>query len=112
MVNTKVEIDGIKYHLGLGFLDYMIDESGKSLEEIGILPNLRLIPLLMFYSRAYSCKINNEDIKFTKDDIFDYIDNNGGLSGENVSKFFSHYLECMKNHMPSDDKKKAKAVKQ
>lgn len=111
MVNTKIEIAGIKYHLGLGFLNELCEGTHKSLNELGLLHNAVLVPLLMYYSRIYSCKRNNEQISFTQDDIFDYIDENGGLSGEIVVEFFKHYLECMKNHIPVDDKKKVKTVK-
>lgn len=111
MVNTKVEIDGIKYHLGLGFLNEITEGTGKSLIELGSMNYTALNPLLMYYSRLYACKRNNEKVDFTLDDVYDYIDEKGGLVGDICVEFIMAYRECMKNHIPSDDKKKAKAVK-
>jgi hypothetical protein len=55
MINTKIEIDGIKYHLGIGFLNEMIKGTGKSLAELGQEEEISIIPKAMYYSRLYAC---------------------------------------------------------
>lgn len=111
MVNTKIEILGIKYHLGLGFLNELLSGTGKTLNDFSGVDNIVLVPQLIYYSRLYACKRNNEPIDFTQDDIFDYIDENGGVGGKFFNDFFMAYMQAMTQDVPVDDKKKAKAVK-
>lgn len=111
MVNTKIEIAGIKYHLGLGFLNELLSGTGKRLNDFALVDDIVLMPMLMYYSRLYACKRNNEPIDFTQDDIFDYIDENGGVGGEVLKTFSEAYIKAMTQDIPVDDKKKVKTVK-
>lgn len=112
MSNTKIEILGIKYHLGLGFLNELLNGTGKALNDFAGVDEVVLIPQLMYYARLYAAKRNNTPIDFTQEDIFDYIDDNGGVSGQLFKDFAEAYVRAMTQDVPTqDDKKKVKAVK-
>lgn len=107
MQKTKIKLLGIDYYLGLGFLNELINGTGKSINELSSLEDAVLLPQLIFYSRLYACKRLDLPIDFTQDDIFDYIDENGGLSGEFAVDFFTAYIVSMTKDVPVDtDKKK------
>lgn len=111
MANTKIEIEGIKYHVGLGFLNEVIEGLGKKLNEFGDEDEVTLLPKLMYYARVYACKRNNLLIDFTLDDIFDYLDENGGRFGKVAIEFQTAYTLAMTEGVPTDEKKKATVVK-
>lgn len=112
MAPTKIELLGIKYHLGLGFLNELLNGTGKTLSDFAGVDNIVLVPQLMYYSRLYAAKRNGDPTDFTQEDIFDYIDENGGVTGQLFRDFFEAYMKAMTQDVPAqDDKKKAKEVK-
>lgn len=111
-MNTKIELLGIKYYLGLGFLNEFLSGTGKNLNDFESVDNVVLVPQLIYYSRLYACKRNGIDIDFTQEDVFDYIDDNGGVRGKFFSDFYTAYIKAMTEDVPTDeDKKKVKAPK-
>lgn len=106
MQKTKIELLGIKYYLGLGFLNELVNGTGKKLTEFEGIDEALLIPLLMYYSRLYACKRLGLPIDFTQEDIFDYIDENGGVGGQLFIDFSLAYVKAMTQDVPVDDKKK------
>ena len=113
MQNKRTELLGIKYYLGLGFLNKMIKEEGKKLNELAVLDDIVLMPKVMYYSRAYACERRREIVNFTQEDIFDYIDEQGGIQGEFYANFSKAYFDAMMGDVPTDeeDKKKAETLK-
>lgn len=107
MINTKIEIDGIKYHLGVGFLSELIKGTGKSLVELGQEDEMVLLPILMYYSRLYACKREGLAADFTEYDIYDYIDGKGGITGTVIAEFRDAYIISMQQDVPQQEKKKA-----
>lgn len=107
MSNTKLELLGIKYNFGLGFLNLMIDSEGKKLNELSSLDDVVLMPLVIFYGRAYACEIDKLPVNFTKKDIIYYIEDNGGLFGEFFETISIFYIKAMTKDVPVEDKKKA-----
>lgn len=107
MSKTKIELLGIKYNFGLGFLNLMIDSEGKKLNELSLLDDVVLMPLVIFYGRAYACERDNVAINFTKKDIINYIEDNGGLFGEFFETISIFYIKAMTKDVPVEDKKKA-----
>ena len=106
MQNTKIEILGIKYNLGLGFLNKMIKEEGMKLNELSVLDDIVLMPKVIYYSRAYACERSGSAVDFTQEDIFDYIDEKGGIQGDFYVDFTKAYFNAMMGDVPQDDKKK------
>lgn len=106
MTKTKIELLGIKYYLGLGFLNELVNGTGKKLTDFEGMDDALLIPLLMYYSRLYACKRLDLAIDFTQEDIFDYIDENGGVGGKLFAEFSLAYMNAMTQDVPVDDKKK------
>ncbi len=111
MQKTKIELLGIWYYLGLGFLNELIEGTGKQLQEFSGIEDAVLFPKLVYYSRLYACKRLGLDTNFTQEDIFDYIDENGGITGQFLKDFAAAYITAMTQDVPEDDKKKVKALK-
>lgn len=111
MHKTKIELLGIKYYLGLGFLNELVSGTGKKLTEFEGVDDAILIPILMYYSRLYACKREGLPIDFTQEDIFDYIDENGSVGGQLFRDFSIAYMNAMTQDVPLDDKKKVTKTK-
>jgi hypothetical protein len=113
MNKTKIELLGIWYYLGLGFLDKMTKEEGKSLVELGKTEEVLLISKCMYYARAYACERLGLSVDFTQNDIHDYIDENGGVWGDLFNDFRTAYINAMSKDVPviEEDKKKVTAKK-
>ena len=111
-MTTKIELLGIWYYLGLGFLNELLNGTGKKLSEFEDVDNVVLVPQLIYYSRLYAAKRLGLSTDFTQEDIFDYIDDNGGLNGEFFTNFYVAYIKAMTEDVPlNEDKKKVKAPK-
>lgn len=106
MQKTKIELLGIKYFLGLGFLNELVNGTGKKMNEFEGMDDALLIPILMYYSRLYACKRLGLPIDFTQDDVFDYVDENGSVGGELFRDFSIAYVNAMTQDVPVYDKKK------
>lgn len=85
--------------LGLGFLKYFSDQEKISIQEIfGNFEGMNalfFIPKCIFYSLAYNCKRSSEDISFTEEDVFDWIDEDGGVKSKEMEKFSSAFAESL-----------------
>jgi len=110
---NKKNLLGIDFHFGIGFLNELLDGTGLKIEELGAQPDEILMPKIMYYSRVYANKREGKDIDFTLIDIFDLIDDNGGIGGKFWFDFKITFNESMFKDVPvvPEDKKKAKAVK-
>jgi hypothetical protein len=107
-MNKKVLL-GREFHFGIGFLNELIDGTGKGLEIIGneVVNNpASMVPKMMFYSLAYSYKRSQKEIDFTIDDIFDWIDENGGMNNGFFNDFLVAFQESMYKDVPVDNSKK------
>jgi hypothetical protein len=111
MHKTKIELLGINYYLGLGFLNELISGTGKSLQELSVLEDIALYPILIYHSRVYACKRLDLPIDFTQEDIFDYIDDNGGTTGKFFTEFVKAYFIAMTLDVPEESKKKVMKVR-
>ena len=101
---------GIDFHFGIGFLNELLDGTGLKLDELASQPDEVLMPKIMYYSRLYACKRIDAIIDFTMIDIFDLIDNNGGIGGKFWFDFKIAFNESMFKDVPVDnEKKKVKA---
>lgn len=97
----ELEIGGQKRgaKLGIGFLKTVtetkkisLDELFKSIEGSNA---LLIIPELIFHSLAYNAKRKNEDFKHTLDDVFDWIDEAGGVSSDVYQAFITAFTESL-----------------
>jgi len=106
MNKTKIELLGIHYFLGLGFLNELVNGTGKQLTELGKMEEVLLYPVLIYYSRMYACKRLGLPIDFDQETIYDYIDENGGARGSFVTDFANAYLSAMSQDVPVEENKK------
>jgi len=110
MNKTKIEILGICYYLGLGFLNEVVTGTGKQLNELSAESDELLMPKLIYYSRLYACKRLGLNTDFTLDDVFEYIDDNGGMGGQFFKDWFNAYIIAMTKDVPQDDSEDKKKV--
>lgn len=110
MNKTKIELLGIWYYLGLGFLNEVVVGTGKQLTELAQEGDEILMPKLMYYSRLYASKRLGLSLDFTIEDIFDYIDDNGGMSGEFFKSWFEAYVIAMTKDVPKEEEDKKKVT--
>jgi len=108
MIN-KVTLLGLEFRLGIGFLNMLIEGTGKDLITLGqeVQTNSPVIvPQMMYYSLAYAARRNNTEMTMTIDDIYDMIDENGGILGSFSVEFQNAFLASMNQDVPADTSKK------
>lgn len=109
---NRINLLDIDFHFGIGFLNELLDGTGLKLDELSTQPDEVLMPKIIFYSRLYACKRVGKAVDFTLYDIYDLIEDNGGIGGKFWFDFKIAFNECMFKDVPVDtDKKKVKAVK-
>jgi len=112
MTPNKVELLGLEFHFGIGFLTELIENMGFDLVQIGEKiesGDVSVYRYLMYYSRLYSVKRKHEQPNFDLYDIDNLIDENGGVLGEFCQTFLKSFLESLQKDVPvEDNKKKAK----
>lgn len=108
-MNNKIELLGLEFHFGIGFLTELIENTGYTLEEIGRkmeTGDVSIYPKLMYYSRLYSVQRKRQQPDFDMFDINDLIDENGGVLGKFLSDFSKAFLGSLQKDVPVDDTKK------
>lgn len=87
--------------LGIGFLRYVttekkitLDEFFKLLESPGT-QALFILPELIFFSLAYNCKRAKKEIDFDLDDVFEWIDEDGGAKSDVLAFFVKSLHESL-----------------
>jgi hypothetical protein len=105
-MNNKVNLLDIEFHFGIGFLSTLLEGTKLNLTELGTQPDEVLIPKIMYYSRAYSMQRNGLNIDFNMGDIFDLVDNNGGIGGEFWNNFSLAFSNSMNKDVPVQEGKK------
>jgi len=111
---NKRNLLGYEFHFGIGFLNELIDGTGKGLEVIGsevINNTASMVPKMMYYSLVYSYKRSQKEIDFTIETIYDLIDDNGGMNNGFFNDFLQAFQECMYKDVPVDNSKKKAIAK-
>lgn len=119
----KVNLIGKEFHFGIGFLNYAIDEMKVPFQEIALdldRNTISIVPKLMYYSLAYSYQRQNKELDFTKEDVFDWIDGNGGVkideNGQLIQGFYTDFINALVKSLykdvPTDNTKKKVSRKQ
>jgi hypothetical protein len=108
MVNKIILLDR-EFRLGLGFLNLLIEGTGKDLITLGneVQTNAPVIvPQMMYYALAYAHKRANTELELSIDDVYDLIDENGGVSGAFWNDFLIAFAKSMNQDVPVDESKK------
>jgi len=109
---NKVTLLDREFHFGIGFLNELLNGLGVRLDELGQQDEVFLVPKMMYYSQRYAYNRQSKPIDFTLQDIFDLIDDNGGINGQFWTDFYTAFMDSMNKNVPADtSKKKAKAAK-
>lgn len=109
---NRITLLDIDFHFGIGFLNELLDGTGLKLDELSTQSDEVLMPKIIFYSRLYATKRVGKVVDFTLYDIYDLIEDNGGIGGKFWFDFKIAFNESMFKDVPVDtDKKKVKAVK-
>lgn len=102
--------------LGLGYLKHVTNTKGITLDELfNLLKDagseaLFLIPELIFLSLEYNCKREKETPDFEQEDVFDWIDDEGGVN----STIYKTFMESLTESLGTDlgkDKPQTKVAK-
>jgi len=100
---------GIEFYFGIGFINELIDGTGKDLttlsKEVETNPSV-VVPQMMYYSRLYSVKRSGGVVDFNMNHIYDMIDDNGGIFGNFCTDFLNAFSESMFKDVPVDTTKK------
>lgn len=95
----------LTYSFGLGFIGELLDGLDMTLNEVVTNLNknpFKYVPVLMFLSAEYTLLRKNEEVTFTKFDLMDDIDTDGGLDGKNIVKFLEAFTSSLSKDVPED----------
>ena len=98
----KVTLLNKEFHLGIGFLNELLDGTGMKLNDLASQDDAVLLPKLMYYSLVYSYKRKGKEIDFTMYDVFDWIDSSATVGGD----FMKAFHLSMHENVPTDNSKK------
>jgi hypothetical protein len=105
-MNNKVNLLDIDFHFGIGFLSALLEGTKLNLTELGTQADEVLLPKIMYYSRAYAMQRADLSVDFNMSDIFDLVDNNGGIAGEFWNSFSVAFSNSMSKDVPVQEGKK------
>ena len=118
MIQNKITLNlGGKdrtFHLGLGFIGYLLDEENIGFMELGEKEQLnpfKWIPIKMYYSLKYYLVFSEREseIDFNLKDVVQWIDD---TDMQTLQKFNQAYQLALSKDVPVDtSKKKAKVAK-
>lgn len=115
----ELEIGGKKrgLKLGLGYLKHVtaskkisLDEFFKLLSESGS-EALLLVPELIFLSLEYNYKRKKETLDFDQEDVFDWIDDAGGVNSEVYKTFMESLTQSLGTDLGKETPQKKVATK-
>jgi hypothetical protein len=106
---NKVTLLGREFRLGIGFLNLLIDGTGKDLITLGQEVQTSaptIVPKMMYYSLLYSYQRQNKEVDFSQEDIYDLIDENGSVQGSFWNDFLIAFTKSMSQDVPTEESKK------
>lgn len=103
----KLNINGqeLEFKLGVGYLGELIDETGKSLEDVlsGIDTNpFKYVPIAMYVSAKYALERKGDPVTFNRYTFIDWIEADGGITDKNKSaiKFLTELNKDLTKDVP------------
>jgi len=111
MKQITLNIGGLDrvFYFGLGFLGNLLEQSGVGMHEIDtkIQENpFKWMPEIMYHSVSYGYLKNNEIVPFTKFDLSEWIDDDGGMDSKVVTDFFTAFRQSLVKDVPIVETKK------
>jgi len=113
-LNLTINGKEIKFSFGLGFLGELIDDLDIGFDELFIKYDrnpFKYIPLIMFHSAKFTAENNDKEIDFTKNDLCNWIDDDGGLKNESMIKFSHAFIESINKDVPKEEESKGNEPK-
>lgn len=98
---TELDLGGKKRgaKLGIGYLKYVTDIKKITLDElfksIDGSAAILIIPELIYLSLAYNSKRKKEAFDYTEEDVFDWIDEAGGVTSPVYQSFTNAFTESL-----------------
>lgn len=107
-MKLKINNQELEFKLGVGFLGELIDETGKSLEDVlsGIDNNpYKYVPIAMYVSAKYALERQGKEVGFNKYEFTDWIEADGGLTDKNESAitFLKELTKDLTKDVPVDE---------
>lgn len=111
-MSNKATLLNKDFHFGIGFLNELLDGTGLRLDQLGDQDDTSLIPKMMLYSAAYAQKRRPKgEPNISMSDIYDMIDDNGGIGGSFWNDFQKAFYASMNKDVPVDTSKKKATTK-
>lgn len=93
-------------HFGLGFLGEVIDvldvDYGEFLAKYEKNP-FKYVPLVMYQSIKYSTEMEGEKLGFEHKDLINWIDENGGLTNQEMIDFSQAFIKSLTKNVPKEE---------
>jgi hypothetical protein len=117
MRKIKIEIGKkeIGFRFGLAFVGELLDETDLSIDEVvnKMTKNpFKMVPLIMFYSAKNYYERAEQTMPFTRYELSDLIDDNGGVNSKEVIDFLNAFTASMNKGVPKEKVKTINGVKQ
>lgn len=112
-MEVKINLNNKSYtgFLGLGFIGEVIDKLDISYDELLSKYDknpFKYVPLLMFHSIEFNQELKGEEIDFTKNDMFGWIDKEGGLRNKAMLDFSKAFLKFLAKDVPVEEVEESK----
>lgn len=109
-MKLKINNRTLDFEFGLGFLGELIEETGKSIEDvlIGVNENpFKYIPVAMYVSARYGLEKRGKTADFNRYDFIEWVEADGGLSDKNESaiKFIQELYKSLTKDVPKEEEK-------
>ena len=91
---------------GLGFIGELLDSLDMTLNQVVHALNnnpFKIVPFLIFKSAEYTLIREGEEVDFTKFDLVDDIDEDGGSDGKEVINFLAEFTKSLSKDVPVDE---------
>ena len=114
----KLDINGkqLEFAFGMGFLGELLEETNIDLEEFLIRFDknpFKYIPICMYVSAKYAYEAKGTKIDFTKYNLIDWLELDGGLTDANKSvlEFTKAFSNSLFKNVPEDNSSKKGGTK-
>ncbi|WP_126654124.1 hypothetical protein [Chryseobacterium aureum] len=91
--------------LGIGFLKQITEAEKIDLTELFVKAEsetLLFLPVMIFHSISYNDKIAGNEVDYTQDDVYDWVDEIS-IQSEEIQTFSKAWIESIKVHMPKTE---------
>ena len=105
-ITLKFGKNEVKCNLGLEFVGELIEVTDLSIEEIGekMQKNpFKFIPVMLNEAHKAYYAIEGKDPVFTKRQLINFLEDDGGISSKEMTRFMTEWTKSMTKGVPKSD---------